>query len=119
MSGIFKSSGVDLTNHPHPEMLEATAEDARPTFTSYTHMMSFLYALSIRPLFGLPAVNGEDAVSEQDGAARCDCGTSGQQHDAQHTVAEFAMKYHPFLLEGYEIYDLALPKNTRMKRWQF
>lgn len=96
------------------ELLEALDKDAQPSFTSYLHMMCFLHTLTLRPLFGLPSVNHEDAISKHDAcrpSARFRCTTSGQQHDAKHIVAELAMKYHPFLLEGYELWDLVLPKN--------
>ncbi|KAK9831803.1 hypothetical protein WJX74_009809 [Apatococcus lobatus] len=115
---MFNSAGIDMTDHPHPELMEAIPEDATHNFNSYMHMMCFLHALCLRPMFGLPRVNHEDGVHKRDAfnqKVRCECGTSGQQHDAKHTVADLAMKYHGFLLEGYELWDLALPKNTKMK----
>lgn len=117
---IFTSAGVDMTDHPHPELLEAAADGAAPSFNSYMHMMCFLHALCLRPLFGLPSVNIEDGMRKRDAfnqKVKCECGTSGQQHDAKHTVADLALKHHGFLLKGYELWDLALPKNTKMKNF--
>ncbi|KAK9831665.1 hypothetical protein WJX74_005003 [Apatococcus lobatus] len=106
----FMATRRDNTRHPD--------EDARPSFTSYMHMMSFLYTLALRPLFGLPAVNYEDAVGKCNAFGEtgwCGCETSCQQHDAKHTVADLVMKYHAFLLGGYELWDLVAPRNPDIR----
>ncbi|KAK9864181.1 hypothetical protein WJX84_005804 [Apatococcus fuscideae] len=124
MRGIFDNvGGIDMANYPHSEFLESTPEGATPSYTSYMHMLCFLYALGSRRLFGLLPVNTEDAVPKRDAHCKnvkCECGTSAQQHAAKHTVGDLVMRDHRFLLDGgFELYDLALPKNTNMKRWQF
>ena len=101
----------DETSQP-----EATSEHGKPSFSSYMHMMCFLHCLALRPLFGLPSVNYGDEISKPDAfgeVTHCRCGTSGQQYDAKHVVADLAMKYHRFLLQGYELWDLVPPRNSR------
>lgn len=96
--------------------LRAIPEDAEPDYSSYMHMMCFLHTLALRPLFRLPAVNYQDDVSTPDAFGQnieCRCGTSGQQQDAKHVVVDLAMKYHRFLLEGYELWDLVPLTNSR------